>query len=785
MPILPHLHLRRVDYEGPRRRRPGFGQVPKKNFRQHGNVLETQVNNTLQLTPVTPAINPELILRVKVTNPINEETLGRFNLTLIGQNDDHTLVLFSSDQQLTEFRNRLNAYQRGPRERGKNAPYYGVFNNIEELGRIRPEDRIGRLFREQGITTVEGFLNNTTYTLDLELWHTGNSQDCRMRIDQIRALVEGQNGRVTDSYIGTSIVLARIRAGGETVRGLLSIESVAVIDSPPRVSLRISQTLDVPLTDLAAVPEPPAGSQGVCTLDSGITGGHPLLGPAVGEATAIPAHMGDAADSNGHGTMVAGLALYGDVQRSIDARQFVPQLRLYSARVLNANNEFDDDSLITTQMRGAIEYFRNAYGCRVFNASLGDSRTPFNGGKLSPWSAILDHLARELDVVIVVSAGNYDHEPPDANDPDHHLNGYPQYLLDPPAKIIEPATGCIVLTVGALAGNANVPPTGGAGVDLRPIAQLNQPSPFTRSGPGIDGAIKPELVAEGGNLAYSGVFRRPREIAESSVVSTSRDYLQRLFNTGNGTSYAAPRVAHKAARLLSGFPQASANLIRALLVSSAEIPRAAVDLLEPISASAPRQLCGYGLPSLERASSSDANRVLLYNEGNLPFECFHIYEVPIPQHIYEGRGTRRIGVTLAFDPPVRHSRLDYLGATMSFRLIRGKSVDEVARAFRQRGGADDMERIEAPYDCPMLPKPTEREGGTVQRGTFTMRRSPTSYGDTYYLVVRCHRAWASDQQSPQRYAVVVTIDHEAQVDLYAQIQARLRTPVRVQIRTRR
>ena len=50
---------------------------------------------------------------------------------------------------------------------------------------------------------------------------------------------------------------------------------------------------------------------------------------------------------------------------------FIPQLRLFSARVLNENNEFDDEDLITTQMRQAIEYFRNTYGCRVFNASLG------------------------------------------------------------------------------------------------------------------------------------------------------------------------------------------------------------------------------------------------------------------------------------------------------------------------------------------------------------------------------------------------------------------------------
>ena len=58
--------------------------------------------------------------------------------------------------------------------------------------------------------------------------------------------------------------------------------------------------------------------------------------------------------------------------------------------------------------------------------------------------------------------------------------------------------------------------------------------------------------------------------------------------------------------------------------------------------------------------------------------------MPIVDEFYAVDGEREIVVTLAFDPPVRHSRLDYLGTTMSFRLIRGKTVEEVAAAFKQQ-----------------------------------------------------------------------------------------------------
>lgn len=779
MPELPHLPLRRVQYEAPRKK-VGFGAVSERDFRRHGEVLKGQVENVIQSAtrPITRGIDPNLVLRVTVAGHIDEEQWKRLNLTLVGQNQERTLVLFSSDIELRKFRQQLDTYHGGPPQGQKHPPHVSVFGNIKEISRLQPVDRIGRLLRATGVTELAHFSDSAIYTLDLELWHTGSTQECQTRLNQIRSNIESSGGRVTDTYVGSSLVIARIKALGGVVRDLLTFDIVANIDLPPAVSLRVAQQLGTSLQDLA-VTAPADDAPGICTLDSGVNTGHPLLAGVIGEATAVPAQLGDASDAHGHGTMVAGLGIYGDIQVCIQEGQFHPQLRLFSARVLNADNQFDDENLITTQMRQAIEYFKNTYGCKVFNASLGDRRTPFNGGKVTPWASILDHLSRELDIVIVVSAGNYDHEPP-SGDHDHHLHGYPGYLLEPPAKIIEPATGCIVLTVGSFASSANVPRGAAGEASLQPIARAGQPSPFTRSGPGIGGAIKPDLCEYGGNTALNGLLRRTQTPAESAIISLNRQHLQQLFTTDSGTSFAAPIVAHNAARLYARYPDASANLIRALLASSAMVPRPARELLETISERAVLEVCGYGVPSLARASVSAPNRVFQWAEGSLPADCFHIYEVPIPEEIYQGRGTRSISVTLAFDPPVRHSRLDYLGTTMSYRLIRGKTLEEVEEAFRRRTQQEpQVERIDAPHNCLLEPMPTLREGSTLQKATFTMRRAPRNYGETYFLVVRCHRGWAIDEHFPQRYAVVVSMEHEEQVDLYVKMQARLQLPVRL------
>jgi hypothetical protein len=793
MPNLQHLILPRADYDLARKKKKGFGPPPDREYAHHGRTLSTQINQFLNRfrTRQRPAgIDPSLVLRVQLDSgsTIDEETWERCGLILLSIDQNKTLVLFSSDSQLTEFKRRLSAYNAGPtRSNQKNAPYYSIFACINEISEIRPQDRIGRLFRSEAIEDLNSFNDTEEYVIDIELWDFGTQQLNRAKVDALRGFIEREGGRVSDQYIGESMVLLRARITGALIKSILEIDYVATVDLPPKPSLGVSELLQVDIEELNDIPTPEEGAPGITVLDSGLTTGHPLLGPAIGEATSVPRSWGDAADGNGHGTMVAGLALYGDIEECIRSRTFVPTLTLYSARVLNDQNQFDDENLITTQMREAIEYFRNTYGCRVFNASLGDARLPYQGGKVSPWASILDTLSREFDVVIIVSAGNYEHDPGSGNT-DGHIQDYPRYLLEDAAHIIEPATGLIVLTVGSLAHSDEIPPGSASNsVAFRPIAQPYQPSPFTRCGPGLGAAIKPELCEIGGNHVYDGQMQCARKVQECSVVSTNRQYIEQLFTTDVGTSFAAPKVAYIAAQLYRTFPDASANLIRSLLAASAIVPEQTIRLMEPYGNDTILRICGYGRPSLSLAQTSDESRVVLYAESQLEFDNFHIYELPIPDEFIQERGTRSITVTLAYDPPVRHTRFDYLGVKMSFRLIRGKTVDEVVEAFRSRTSEEGhVDRLSSTsFDCPITPSPIVREGGTLQRGTFTMRKKPsTDYGDTYFLVVRCEKKWARDEHGPQRYSVVATMQHSAQINIYNTIRERVTARLRVRPRAR-
>ena len=186
----------------------------------------------------------------------------------------------------------------------------------------------------------------------------------------------------TLSFIGEAIVLVRMRLAQQTLQELLTWDIVYSVDFPPKPAFSATQTALTPIDVFPPVQPPPADSVGICVLDSGIAAGHSFLAPAVGEAIAVPTRLGTATDVHGHGTMVAGLALYGDVQSRITARNFQPEHQIFSARVTNERNEFDDFDIVDQQTVEAIEYFHRNYGCRVFNLSLGDSLHPFDGRRV-------------------------------------------------------------------------------------------------------------------------------------------------------------------------------------------------------------------------------------------------------------------------------------------------------------------------------------------------------------------------------------------------------------------
>ncbi|MFC3676229.1 S8 family peptidase [Ferrovibrio xuzhouensis] len=708
-----------------------------------------------------------------MTGALQEDQWESLGLTLLSSDEDRTLVLFSTTEDMQGFRERLAAYAGGPRANHKSAPYAGFLSNIEEIGDVRPQDRIGIRLREDGVTNPADFQDATSYLLDVELWELGGRQARSQKADQIAEYIEAMNGQVFDRYVGPSITMVRARVGGALARTLLNIEDVSNIDRPPQPDFSTADILDATLPELPELTQASENLPVIGVIDSGVNA-HPLIDDIVVGSIAIPARLG-IADGHGHGTRTAGFAVFGDLRGQFAAGTMTRYARIASAKVLDDTGNFDEMRLVPKQMREALTELSQSYGCRVFVISLADTHQRHQGAKVGAWAATLDELARELNAVIIVAAGN--RQPRPQARLEETITAYPGYLTEPRNRLCEPAGGLNLISVGSLSHGSGIGPEDIENAHLRAVTAANEPSPFTAIGPGVGGATKPDLVDIGGTFVFDAVaarLRRGADYPSAGIVTLHNSPRTRLFASSSGTSCAAPIVANKAARILARFPNASANLVRALLVGSAHIPDEAALRLQPLGDVNTRLICGNGVADPERASYSDDDRVILYAEDNLQIDHFAVYHVPVPPEFQTG-GKRSIRVSLAFDPPVRHTRFDYAGVGMSFRLLRGCSSDLIFEHYRSRTQADGpVPAILGRYDCKLQPGSREREKNSVQTAAITFTNDTTEYGNDYYLVVRCEGGWAAGTEASQNFALLVEMAHQPATQLYARLRARIR-----------
>lgn len=776
MPQYDHLRLVRLPERLPRRKVGGGGPPPTRNAGAHSGRLRQELDQAVtaqQQRRRADTVDPALILRVQMSGPLLEEEWNRVGLTVLSSDDDRTLVLFSSSDELTEFREKLAAFGRGVQHDKKNPAFANFIANVEAIAEVAPRDRIGVRAREAGFTEVEDFVGGEGYILDIELWDLGRRELRERKINDIARYAEALGGEELDRHIGPNLTMVRLRGDGAIARALLSIEEIAELDFPPEPDLSAGDFIDLVLGDLPEVGDLHDEAPLIGIIDSGIND-HPLIADVLVGAIGVPDTLGTA-DDHGHGTFVGGIATFGDLRAQLGARQLQRSARLCSAKVIDDTGNFPNSRLAPRLMREAITRLNEEFGCRIFVIALGDRTKMIEGGKVGPWAQTLDELVRELDVVVIVAAGN--RQPRRGLRVEEAVTNYPNYLLEATNRLCEPAGGMNIVTVGAIAHGNGLSARAADNVGVRPITGRFEPSPFSRIGPGAHGAIKPDFIDVGGTLIYDGptASLQGGEVRpEAGVLSLHNRPIERLFATRSGTSHAAPLVAFKASQILARFPEASANLVRALLASSAATPAEAVHRLSHLGEDGQRFVCGNGLVDAERAAFSDDARVVLYAEDDLAIDHFAVYQIPVPEPFQTEKGRRAIRVSLAYDPPVRHSRREYNGVSMGFRLIRGCDPHLIFEHFRQRAANEGpIPEMADRFNCKLVPSPTLREKSSLQTAAISFSRDVSEYGDIYYLVVRCSSGWAGDA-GQQSFAVAVEISHEAELQLYERLRQRAR-----------
>ncbi|AEH45435.1 peptidase S8 and S53 subtilisin kexin sedolisin [Thermodesulfatator indicus DSM 15286] len=772
-----YCHLKLIREEPITERRPkGAPRVRKPDdLIQHARFLKKSiVQATHEAKKDIKGYDERLLIRLEIQEAFPIERLGQLgpNVEFVSQEGKNIVLAFASEEALAEFEARLATLAEGGRPQ-----YLQLIYALQDIGAWTPEHRKGWALRNEGFPKTEPFI------LDVELWPLESSRERELQQEAFKNWCHQQGIEILDWVRDPP--LFRVQVSLAQAEELLRYRDVRLVDLPPKYGLERT-LLYIDIQEIPDPPPPPDTAPVIGILDSGIVSTHNLLKSAVGDVQSfLPDYPPQ--DGTGHGTLVAGIALYGDVEEKLRNRQFIPVFWIVSGRILDDKNE-NRTGFLEKHIEEAVRYFYEHYGCRIFNLSLGDRRKPYLGGHLRGLAYTLDKLARELGVLFIVSTGNV---LPSQHDGRSWKENYPHYLFNDEWAILDPAPALNAITVGSIARwdqtyNSQRYRHDPAEI---PIARRNQPSPFTRHGPSIGGAIKPELVAYGGNWAINvraGSFNVLNKSQGLGELSFNKDFSTNgPFAENSGTSFSAPHVTHLAGLILSEYSEASHNLLRALLIAHADTLEEWKDLFEEEKDIL--KVCGYGLVDLEALINSSENDVTLIAEDRIPNKRHHFYEIPLPEDFLSpGRRIREIRVALAYTAAVRTTRISYKATRMEFRLVAAESLEQVCKEFNAATSKEELEKIgELRGAYPTL---TDRSKGTVQKATWTWRQINTNSilrrKKLFVVVTRNDFPWGeaiSAEEEP--YALVVRIRDPQNLNarLYSQIRERIEERVRVRV----
>lgn len=785
-----HLFFTKESIRNDRRtRKVNIPRPDRGDIYSHGQKLNAYFGEAVRVAKEQIASSDgSLVLKLHYDGPLKFENLQVHGVEFISQEDKQLCVVFANEKGLSIFADHLARLGLDDSD----ITYKQILEALDGIDNWSPEDRMSWAVEHKGFPIKE------TFTLDVELWPVQIAQhpDRNERCDGFERWLHVQNIIILDKVNLDSLVMYRVKVQLVQANLLLTHSDVRLVDLTPETGISYQQ-LDLDINQIPqAISAPNDNAAKICILDSGINTNHPLLKSAIAESANF-IDGDDEFDQAGHGTAVAGIALYGDLEACNASKFWEPSLWLYNGKVLDGNASFDAQTIENT-LTTAVQYFVDL-GCRIFNLSLGNANAPYDGKHIRGISYVLDNLARQHDILFVVSTGNFEgnEEPPVPKN--SWRDEYPEYLLSNESVIIDPAPALNVLTVGSLAKhNSTIDAQRYPEISQLSPASENQPSPFTRHGPSVNGALKPELVAVGGNLANP--MRRDgeqwkRDMRGLGVLTCHNEFIgNTLFKEVSGTSFAAPYVTHLAGRLLTEYPDASANLLRAMLVNHANLLNECRNIFseEEIKAykksnanrELPREVAGYGSIDEDSLYRSSEDAVVLIAEDDIENNSHEFFELPLPKEfLRSNRGMRELRVTLAYTPAVRTTRLDYRASKISFNLVKGSSLESVQRHFNKTT-QKEVKKVNDSSAPNRVITSELRAKGTVQSSIWELKQLSPRY-KWFVVITRQDAEWGKDiSKEKEKYALVVTVtdrDNE-KAQLYTQISQRIQE--RERLRTR-
>lgn len=545
----------------------------------------------------------------------------------------------------------------------------------------------------------------------------------------------------------------------------------------------------------------------VTILDNGVNREHPMLNPLLhsDDRHTINLDWGEG-DDTGHGTEMAGLAIFSNLASAMDSAgpiyigHILESSKFLPPRGNNPKHLYGDYtkqaiSLPTIQARARK---------RIVNMAV-TADDDIDRGRPSSWSAAVDEICHNEDLIFMVSAGN--NENPDL------WNLYPTGNLLAPVQ--DPGQSWNAITVGAYTQLNQLTDPDLDNHDV--VAENGQLSPYSTTGNDFESQwpVKPDIVFEGGNLLKAPDGEVYAGADDLSLLTSSHEIDKRLFSTTWATSAATAQASFFAAKLQSAYPEFWPETIRGLMIHSAEWKQGMKNQFDELNIDLSRKsgyqkalkVFGYGVPSFQKARHSADNSLSLIAESEIQpfikadngikFNELHIYELPWPKEelIALAETEVELKVTLSYYiEPMPGSRGNkdkyrYASHQLEFQVCNpGESVDDFSLRMGEK--LEDEEYSEARQrishsEDRWIYGINSRNSGSIH--SDCMKMTGAEMADCNLIAVYPKTGWWNKRNSQMkydsksRYSLIIGLSTPAEnVDLYTPVSTEVDIPVEIQ-----
>ncbi len=551
----------------------------------------------------------------------------------------------------------------------------------------------------------------------------------------------------------------------------------------------------------------------VCILDKGVNNGHRLLQPLLSNTDTLTANPAWGTNDHhptrgGHGTLMAGLVGYGKFETILaSSNSVLVTHQLCSVKILPPPSQTPTPKElwgdVTAQGISKAE-IQNPEKVLLFCMAV-TSKDDTHLGRPSSWSGAVDNLAFGDDNsqrLIIISAGNLDSDVAGANYPDENFV----------SSIQNPAQSWNSLTVGAYTEKILV--NDSRFNNHTPIANEGELSPYSTTSVSWEKKwpIKPDVVFEGGNL-----LRAPDNSIighdDLDLLSTSKSFSIKPFDTINATSAATAQASWFAAQIAHLYPDAWAETLRGLIVHSSSWTPAMRSQMNVRSNRELKNLLrvfGYGIPNLEKALySTESALTFISQEVIQPFAFkskngkvttetetndIHFYELPWPseQLLELGNTDVKLRITLSYfiEPGAGaigwKDRYRYASHGLRFELNK---PNETSSAFKKRinkaarEGNEEVATGNSGSDRWAIGS-NSRNNGSIHsdfwEGTAAELATCNLIGVFPVVGWWRERKHLGKVETPTRYSLIISLETPAiNIDLYTIVNAMIETPIQI------